>query len=197
MPPKRNQKSNRIEEDEQASDASAWLSSPSNLDGHATSEHSSVIGTASRFLRSFFRTKSASQEHVFVALDVAMVEGTDLSKPLKATCNALQSVLQMVPKYIKKKERERLAKMLKFHIATVENQQVKLDEDQEIEGSALLFDAAIKESLESYASKLKEIYNFVKSEEIGTGHNSGALGERLQDLDNLFLEYTVRRPHLS
>ncbi|KAG8836801.1 hypothetical protein FRB91_001628 [Serendipita sp. 411] len=190
MPPKRNQKSNRIEEDEQASDASAWPSSPSNLDGYATSEHSSVIGTASRFLRGFFRTKFASQERVFVALDVAMVKGTDLSKPLKATCNALQSVLQMVSEYIKKKEHERLVKMLKFHIATVENQLVKLDEDQEIEGSALPFDAAIKESLESYASKLKEIYNFVKSEEIGTGHNSGALEERLQDLNDLFLKYT-------
>ncbi|KAG8823061.1 hypothetical protein FRC19_004680 [Serendipita sp. 401] len=207
MPPKPNQESNRIEEDEQASDASAWLSSPSNLDGYATSEHSSVIGTAFRFLLGvigtafrfllgFFRTKFASQEPVSVALDVAVVKGTDFSKPLKATCNALQSVLQMIPEYMEKKEREGLVKMLKFHIATVENQLVKLDEDQEIEGSALPFDAAIKESLESYTSKLKEIYNFMKSEEIGTGHNSGAFGERLQDLDNLFLEYT-RELHSS
>ncbi|KAG8756364.1 hypothetical protein FRC14_003106 [Serendipita sp. 396] len=197
---KRSRKPKRIEEDEQASDASAWPPSSSNLDasnldGDDTPEHSSAIPTVSRFPCRSDPTKFASQERVFAALDVAVVKGTDLSKPLKATCNALQSVLQMVPEYIEKEEWRRLIKMLRFHLATVENQLVKLDEDQEIEGSALPFDPVVTESLQAYASKLKEIYIFMKNEGINVGDISGILGKGLQDFDEVFLKYT-RALHL-
>jgi hypothetical protein len=44
-----------------------------------------------------------------------------------------------------------LVKRLSFHLATVENHLVKLEEDQEIDATTPSLDKAIKEPLETYA----------------------------------------------
>jgi len=45
-----------------------------------------------------------------------------------------------------------LIERLRFHLATVKNHLVKLEEDQEIDGTTPVLDEAIKEPLETYAT---------------------------------------------
>ncbi|KAG8832928.1 hypothetical protein FRC18_004401 [Serendipita sp. 400] len=151
---------------------------------------------------------SASQE--LTALDLAIDKGADLSKPLKATCDALQAVIRITTVKLNIEVDEdwiRLIKKLRFHLATVESQLVKLEEDQKTDKSALPFDQAVRESLRSYSrqvlpmylpaqginagfSKLRSIYGLAGQKDIVPQHNTGIIGEALRELDIRFNRYT-------
>ncbi|KAG8823863.1 hypothetical protein FRC19_002973 [Serendipita sp. 401] len=81
-------------------------------------------------------------------------------------------------------------KTLKYHLDTVKNQLSKLDEDKEIDKSALPLDPMIKELLRSYARKLGDIHDLARKSKIGLQHTTGVIEERLRDLEEAFERYT-------
>ncbi|KAG8870598.1 hypothetical protein FRC20_011600 [Serendipita sp. 405] len=128
-------------------------------------------------------------------LDFVLDEGIEVPKSLTAICEGLQAVIRMAQEKLDNEDSAKLVNMLELHLSTVENQVVKLEEDLMIEDFTMSLDPTIKEPLRSYASKLKEIYNFTKNKETGTEQNLGILGEGLQNFDDIFLKYT-RALHL-
>ncbi|KAG8847168.1 hypothetical protein FRB91_012056 [Serendipita sp. 411] len=203
-PHKRTRKSNQIEYDEQnddqssdfvASGASAWpsLSSYSysyyapSLHDHRSSQDSDSTSQIPYLLNPF---NVASSTSALAILDLAIDEGTDLPKPLTATCDALQAILRIVPVDAHNQGWARLTKTLQFHLNTVDNQLVKLGEGEEIDEAALPFDPTLKASLRSYASKLGDIYDLARQGNIDSQDPTGVIEENLRGLDEAFHQYT-------
>ncbi|KAG8851091.1 hypothetical protein FRB91_008469 [Serendipita sp. 411] len=171
--------------------SSSYSDAP-NLHDDDTSQYSNVTTTLTRSSRRSSRLKFISQESALASLDLAIDESTDLSKPLTATRSALHTVLRVVQgnTNIRDPVWSGLTKTLKFHLDTLNNQLDKLDEDKEIDTSALPFDPAIKELLRSYASKLVDIHDLTRKKKSGPQNTAGVIEERLRDFDEAFNQYT-------
>ncbi|KAG8753295.1 WD_REPEATS_REGION domain-containing protein [Serendipita sp. 396] len=198
MPPilKRGRYSNWFEDREHqgarsvASNANAW---PSLSSYSYVSNHDDDVSQYSNVTPTFPQVPHRSDHLNFTSLNIMISEGIDLFSPLRATCDVLQAVIQTIVENAENQEWAGLMKMLNFHLATVENQLVKLDEDRKIDEPTLPFDPMVKEPLQSYASKLQDIYSLTKQP--GTTHNSSIFGEKLQGFDDAFFKYT-RALHL-
>ncbi|KAG8848609.1 hypothetical protein FRB91_010659 [Serendipita sp. 411] len=176
LPPKRSRLSNLLESHERddedqivASEASV-SGPPSSSYPDTSNPHEDYISQNFNGAPTFSQVSGRSDCLNFTPLNVVIAEGTDLFSPLRATCDALQAVIRMETESIKNGEWARLIKCSGF--------------------IWLRWRTTVKESLQSYASKLKDIYNFTKDKETDTGPNSGVLGKRLQDFEDTFANYT-------
>ncbi|KAG8813083.1 hypothetical protein FRC19_002683 [Serendipita sp. 401] len=203
-PHKRTQISNQREYDEQnddqsshfvASSANAWpsLSSYSysyyvpSLHDDGSSQNSDPTSQIPYRLNPF---NVASSTSALAILDLAIDEGTDLPKPLTATRGVLQAVLRIVSVDAHNQGWARLTKTLQFHLDTVDDQLVKLGEDEEIDEAALPFDPTLKASLRTYASKLGDIDDLARQGNIDSQDPTGVIEEKLRGLDEAFHQYT-------
>ncbi|KAG8836321.1 hypothetical protein FRC20_007094, partial [Serendipita sp. 405] len=206
MSSKRSKRSNRLEYHEQdaddesgvlvASDASARRPPSSYLEASKlhfddTSQYFDVTTMLSQLPRYSGHFNFTSSHSALATLDLAIEEDTDLPKPLAVTRHALKAVILSLQKVIKMGDSDwlRPAKLLKTHHDTVKDQLNKLDEDKDIDMSALPFDLTVKELLRCYANKLGNIHDLARKRSLYPQRTTVVTEGRLRDLDETFHQY--------